>query len=245
MSDGNGVALVVGAGDYIGGAIARRFAEGGFTVCLGRRSGEKAEALAAEIAAAGGRAHGFALDARDEEQVVDRFARIEAEVGPLEVVIFNPGGNVSFPIRDTTSRVFTKVWQMACFGGFLTGREAAKHMVPRGRGSIFFTGATASLRGGAGFAAFSSAKAGLRNLAQAMARELGPSNIHVAHLIIDAGVDTAWVREMIGRARDVDELPPDALMKPDSVANAYWMLHRQSRDAWTFELDLRPYGEKW
>ncbi|MCV2889983.1 SDR family NAD(P)-dependent oxidoreductase [Ruegeria aquimaris] len=240
------VALIVGAGDYIGAAIARRFARGGFTVCLGRRNGDKLLPLVEDIQSEGGLAHGYAMDARDEDSVVDLFARVESEVGPIEVVIFNVGGNVRFPIRDTTARVFRKVWEMACFAGFLTGREAARHMAPRGRGSIFFTGASASMRGNPGFAAFAAGKAGLRALAQSMAKELGPQNIHVAHLVIDAGVDTAFVRERMQQAgRDPDTLPPDTLMSPDSVAEAYWMLHQQTRDAWSFELDLRPFGERW
>lgn len=174
------------------------------------------------------------------------FKKIEHEIGPLEVVIFNIGANVNFPIRDTTSRVFRKVWEMACFSGFFCGREAANYMVPRNSGSIFFTGATASLRGGKGYAAFAAAKFGLRAMAQSLARELGPQNIHVAHLIIDSGVDTAWVRErMSERGEDLSQLPPDQLMNPASVAEAYWNLHQQSRDAWTFETELRPYGEAW
>jgi NAD(P)-dependent dehydrogenase (short-subunit alcohol dehydrogenase family) len=248
MSGSPPVALVVGAGDYIGAAIANRFARGGFTVCMGRRNrdGDKFAPLIAEIEATGGRAHGYTMDARDEDTVAEIFAEVETTIGPVEIVIFNVGGNVRFPIRETTARVFRKVWEMACFAGFLTGREAAKYMVPRQRGSIFFTGATASLRGSSGFAAFASGKFGLRALAQSMARELGPENIHVAHLIIDAGVDTKWVRERIVQAGgDPDELPQDALMNPASVAEAYWNLHHQSDDAWTFELDLRPYGETW
>jgi|TARA_B100000315_G_scaffold260445_1_gene321950 hypothetical protein len=246
MSETNPVCLVVGAGDYIGAAIARRFAKGGYTVCMGRRNEDKLAPLVAEIEKEGGRAFGYSLDTREEEQIVARFAAIEEEIGPLEVVVFNVGGNVNFPIRDTTYRVFHKVWLMACLGGFLTGREAAKYMVPRQKGSIFFTGATASMRGGKGYAAFASAKFGLRAVAQSMARELGPLNIHVAHLIIDAGVDTAWVREMMqARGVDLDNLPPDRLMKPESVGEAYWLLHNQSRDAWTQELDLRPFGENW
>ena len=168
------VALVVGAGDFIGAAIAKRFAAGGYSVAVGRRNAEKLAPLVAEIEASGGRARAFALDARDEENVVAVFETIERDVGPLEVVVFNVGANVSFPVVDTTSRVFRKVWEMACFGGFLCGREAAKHMLPRRRGSIFFTGATASLRGGKGYAAFAAAKSALRALAQSMARELGP-----------------------------------------------------------------------
>ena len=191
------VAFIVGAGDYIGSAVSRQFATEGYTVCMARRNGEKLDPLVEEIKAAGGDAIGYSMDARDEEQTVDTFARIEKDVGELNLVLFNVGGNVNFPIRETTSRVFRKVWEMACFAGFLTGREAAKYMVPRENGSIFFTGATASLRGNSGFGAFAAGKFGLRALAQSMARELGPSNIHVAHLIIDSGVDTEWVREMM------------------------------------------------
>lgn len=243
----NATAAIIGAGDYIGAAIAKRFAAEGYTVVAGRRSGEKLEVLKAEIAAAGGRCEGRALDARKEEDIAAFLAEAN-EIAPLEVCIFNAGANVNFPILETTERVFRKVWEMACHAGFLTGREAARHMLAHGRGSIFFTGATASLRGGIGYAAFASAKAGLRAVAQSMARELGPQNIHVAHLVIDAGVDTAFVRERI-KARAGEEalqtLQPDVLMNPASIAQAYWMLHQQSRDAWTFELDLRPYGEKW
>lgn len=241
----NPVCLIVGAGDYIGAAIARRFAAGGYTVCLGRRNGEKSAALVKEISDSGGQAHGFTLDAREETQIEERFSMIENEIGPLEVVISNPGGNVNFPIRETTERVFYKVWKMACLTGFLSGREAAKYMVPRKKGTILFTGATASVRGGSGFGAFASAKFALRGLAQSMARELGPQNIHVAHLIIDAGVDTAFVKERLeARGINRDELPEDTLMNPKSVGEAYWMLHNQTRDAWTHEMDLRPFAEK-
>ena len=240
------ILLVVGAGDYIGSAIAKRFARGGFTVCMGRRRGELLEPLVEEIKAEGGTAHGYTMDARDEDSTAAVFKQIEDEVGPIEIVVFNVGGNVRFPIRETTARVFRKVWEMACFAGFFTGREAARYMVPRGRGSIFFTGASASMRGREGFAAFASGKAALRALAQSMARELGPENIHVAHLVIDSGVDTAFVRERLAQAgEDVDNLPPDTLMDPASVGEAYWMLHHQSRDGWSFELDMRPFGEKW
>jgi hypothetical protein len=240
------VALVVGAGDFIGAAIARRFAAGGYAVAVGRRNAGKLAPLVGEIAAAGGTARPFALDARDEANVIETFATIEREMGPLEVVVFNVGANVRFPIEETTSRVFRKVWEMACLGGFLTGREAARVMVPRGRGSIFFTGATASVRGGAGYAAFASAKSGLRALAQSLARELWPKNVHVAHLVVDAGVDTAFVRERIrAGGGNPDTLPPDTLMDPAAIGETYWMLHRQPRDAWTFELDLRPHRETW
>jgi NAD(P)-dependent dehydrogenase (short-subunit alcohol dehydrogenase family) len=238
---------VVGAGDFIGAAIARRFAREGYLVHCGRRNGEKLAPLMAEIAGAGGRSVGRTLDARQESSVAE-FMREADEAAPLEVAVFNIGANVSFPLLDTTERVFRKVWELACYAGFLAGREAARRMLPRGRGSIFFTGATASLRGGAGYAAFASAKFGLRAVAQSMARELGPRNIHVAHLVIDAGVDTAWVRERIRQrqgAEAAERLEPDRLMNPASVAEAYWQLHNQPRDAWTHELDLRPYAEPW
>lgn len=165
MASQNKVCLIVGAGDYIGAAIARRFAAGCYTVCLARRNGDKNSELVEQINGAGGRAHSLSVDAREEQQVIDCLTNIERDIGPLALVIFNVGGNVHFPLVETTERVFRKVWMMACLGGFLTGREAAKHMLPRGNGSIFFTGATASLRGGSGYAAFASAKFGLRALA--------------------------------------------------------------------------------
>ena len=238
--------VVMGAGDYIGAAIAKRFAAGGYTVLAARRNGDKLMPLAREIEAAGGRCITRSVDARKEEEVA-AFMRDADAHAPLEVCIFNVGANVNFPVLETTERVFRKVWEMACYAGFLTGREAARQMLPRQRGSIFFTGATASVRGGAGFAAFASAKAGLRSVAQSMARELGPRNIHVAHLVIDAGVDTKWVRERraarLGAA--AADPQPGELMRPASIADVYWQLHHQTRDAWTFELDLRPYGERW
>lgn len=243
----NATCAIIGAGDFIGAAIARKFAAEGYTVFVGRRTAEKLEPLKREIEAAGGKCEARALDARKEDEVTAFLQAADAHA-PLEVVIANPGANVNFPILETTERVFFKVWEMACKAGFLTGREAARIMLKHGKGSIFFTGATASLRGGSGYAAFASAKGGLRMLAQAMARELGPQNIHVAHLVIDAGVDTSFVRDRIAQARGAEvaaNLPPDILMEPTSIANAYWALHTQTRDAWTFEMDLRPYGEKW
>jgi NAD(P)-dependent dehydrogenase (short-subunit alcohol dehydrogenase family) len=238
---------VIGAGDFIGAAIAKKFAAEGLTVFAGRRNGDKLAPLLKDIEATGGRAFGHSLDARKEDEIVSFLSAAEKEA-PLELCIFNIGANVNYPLLDTTERVFRKVWEMACYSGFLAGREAARLMTPRGRGNIFFTGATASLRGGVGFAAFASAKFGLRAVAQAAARELWPKNIHVAHLIIDAGVDTQWVRELIkqreGQAA-VENLDPNRLMPPASVAEAYWELYRQPRTAWVFEQEIRPFGEKW
>jgi NAD(P)-dependent dehydrogenase (short-subunit alcohol dehydrogenase family) len=233
---------VIGAGDYIGAAIARRFAREGYLVHAGRRNGEKLAPLVEEITAAGGRCIGKTLDARQEDAVA-AFMKESDQAAPLEVAVFNIGANVNFPLLDTSERVFRKVWELACYAGFLSGREAARAMLPRGRGSIFVTGATASVRGGKGYAAFASAKFGLRAVAQSMARELGPQGIHVAHLVIDAGVDTAWVRERIqARGGSPDER---MLMDPASIAETYWQLHQQPRDAWTHELDVRPSGETW
>jgi len=240
----NASVAVIGAGDFIGAAIARRFAAGGYNVFAGRRNGDKLAPLVAEIAAAGGRCTGGTLDARKEESIA-AFLTEADHAAPLEVCIFNVGANVNFPLLETTERVFRKVWEMACYAGFLAGREAARLMLPHGHGSIFFTGATASMRGGIGYTAFASAKFGLRAVAQSMARELGQQNIHVAHLVIDAGVDTAWVRERRRQRGGGAAIEPDVLMNPTSIAETYWQLHRQPRDAWTHELDLRPYGERW
>lgn len=244
MTKRNTTCAVIGAGDYIGSAIARRFAREGYTVFAGRRTADKLQALKSEIESEGGACEVRGLDARKEEDIT-AFLTAADRHAPLEACVFNIGANVNFPILDTTERVFRKVWEMACYGGFLTGREAARLMSPHGKGTILFTGATASMRGGSGYAAFASAKFGLRAVAQSMARELGPKNIHVAHLVIDSGVDTAFVRERIkSGGGDPDRLPPDTLMEPDSIADAYWYLHNQKRDGWTHELDIRPFAEK-
>ena len=247
MAKRNATVAVVGAGDFIGAAIAKKFAAEGFVIFAGRRNADKLAPLVADIEAAGGEIVARGLDARKEDDIT-AFLRAADAHAPLEVCIFNVGGNVNFPLLDTTERVFRKVWELACYAGFLTGREAARLMLPRGKGCIFFTGATASVRGGKGYAAFASAKSGLRAAAQSMARELSPQNIHVAHLVIDSGVDTAFVRERIKQqagAEALARLDPDQLMHPSSVAEAYWQLYRQPRDAWTFELDMRPYRETW
>ncbi len=245
MAKRNATVAVIGAGDFIGAEIAKKFAAEGFTVFAGRRNGDKLAPLVKEIEEVGGSIVARSLDARDEGEI-NAFLQDADKHAPLEVTIFNVGANVNFPILETTDRVFRKVWEMACWAGFLAGRESARLMLPRGRGNIFFTGATASLRGGSGFAAFASAKFGLRAVAQAMARELGPKQIHVAHLIIDSGVDTAWVRERREQLWGKEALDnPDLLMPPASVAEAYWQLYQQPKSAWTFELEIRPFGEKW
>jgi NAD(P)-dependent dehydrogenase (short-subunit alcohol dehydrogenase family) len=237
------VALVVGAGDATGGAIARRFAREGYAACVTRREKEKLSVLVSEIETAGGVAHAFGSDARKEEETIALFDTIERDVGDIDVAVFNIGANVRFGIAETTARVYTKVWEMAAFAGFLMGREAARRMTSRGRGTIIFTGATASVRGSTGFAAFAGAKHALRALAQSMARELGPKGVHVAHVLIDGAIDTAFIRDTFPELyAKKDE---DGILSPEHIADMYWMLHRQPRDAWTHELDLRPWIEKW
>lgn len=239
-----GVALIVGAGDGNGAAIARRFAREGYAVCVTRRSADKLESLVSQIEGEGGRAHAFGTDARQEEDVTALIERIEREIGAIEVLVFNIGANVPCSILDETARKYFKIWEMACFAGFLNAREVAKRMVPRGHGTILFTGATASLRGAANFAAFAGAKSALRALAQSMARELGPKNIHVAHVVIDGPVDTDFIRTNIPKVY-AERMPKDGILKPEHIAENYWRIHCQPRDAWTFEMDLRPYLETW
>ncbi|MAA91098.1 MAG: SDR family oxidoreductase [SAR324 cluster bacterium] len=233
--------IVMGAGNATGGAIARRFAREGYTACISRRNVEKLQPLVQRIEEAGGRVRAFGADARKEDQVQDMFRTVEEEVGPIEVCVFNVGGNVRFPLEETTSRVFYKVWEMGCFAGFLTGREAVRYMKPRGRGTILFTGATSSMRGASGFAAFSGAKFGLRSLAQSLAREFGPQGIHVAHIIIDGAIDTEWIQELFPQTYAKKE--EEGILNPEEIAEAYWQLHLQKRSAWTQEMDLRPWME--
>jgi NAD(P)-dependent dehydrogenase (short-subunit alcohol dehydrogenase family) len=243
MDDVRKSVLVVGAGDATGGAIARRFAREGLVACVTRRTADKLEPLVAQIRAEGGEAHGFASDARKEVDVQTLVAHIEREIAPIEVAVFNIGANVRFTITETTERVYRKVWEMGALAGFLVGREVAKAMLPRGRGTILFTGATASLRGSTGFAAFAGAKHALRALAQSMARELGPQGIHVAHVIIDGAIDTRFIAENFPERYALKER--DGILDPDAIAENYWTLHRQARSAWTHELDLRPWIETW
>lgn len=236
-------ALIIGAGDATGGAIARRFAREGLIACATRRSAEKLQPLIDEIVASGGQAHGFASDARKEEEVIELVESIERDIAPIEVMVFNIGANVPCSILDETARKYFKIWEMACLGGFLVGREVAKRMVTRGQGTIIFTGATASLRGSANFAAFAGAKHGLRALAQSMARELGPKNIHVAHVVVDGAIDTQFIRDNAPERYALKD--QGGILNPDHIADNYWHLHSQPHDAWTHELDLRPWSERW
>lgn len=243
QTDNNKVVLVIGAGDATGGAIARRFAREGYIACVTRRSADKLEPLVDTIRQEGGQAYGFASDARKEEDVVALIEHIENNIGPIEALVFNIGANVPCSILEETARKYFKIWEMACFSGFLNAREVAIRMAKRKRGTILFTGATAGLRGAANFAAFAGAKHALRALAQSMARELGPMNIHVAHVVVDGAIDTDFIRTQFPERYALKA--DDGILDPEHLADNYWYLHTQPRDAWTFELDLRPWNERW
>jgi NAD(P)-dependent dehydrogenase (short-subunit alcohol dehydrogenase family) len=247
-----GVAVVAGAGPGLGAGIARRFAAAGLNVALIARKEDRLRELAEEIAAAGGRAFPAPADVRDEAAIAARFAAIEADHGPIEAVAFNAGAQYRAPLLDTSPDMFEKVWRLGCYAGFIwrlgcyagfiVGREAARVMAPRGRGSVLFTGATAAQRGGAEFAAFAASKFGLRALAQSMAREFGPQGLHVAHIVVDGLIDTATIR---ARFPDVvAKMPDDGMLSPDDIGQVYVDLHRQPRSAWSFEVDLRPWTER-
>ncbi len=240
MTDKKAV-LVVGAGDATGGAIARRFAREGYVACVTRRQADKLQPLVQSIQAAGGQAHAFGTDARDEAATVAMVAQIERDIAPIEVAVFNIGANVNFSVIDTTERVYRKVWEMGALAGFLIGREAARVMAARGRGTIIFTGATASVRGGKGFAAFAGAKHALRALAQSLAREMAPQGVHVAHVVIDGAIDTAFIQQNFPQRYALKD--QDGILNPNHIADAYWQLHQQPRSAWTHEMDLRPWME--
>jgi NAD(P)-dependent dehydrogenase (short-subunit alcohol dehydrogenase family) len=235
------VAVVIGAGDATGGAIAKRFSLEGYTIVATRRQKEALITLVKEIESHGGTAYAFGCDARDEEAMVNLFKEVEEQIGQIDVVIFNIGANVRFSITETSARVYRKVWEMAAFSGFLTGREAAKVMLPRQCGTIIFTGATASMRGSSGFSAFAGAKFALRALSQSMARELGPKGIHVVHSIIDGAIDTDFIRENFPEKYKTKD--QEGILNPDHIAEQYWQLVQQPKDCWTHEFDMRPWME--
>ena len=243
MTEQQKVVLVIGAGDATGGEIAKRFAREGYIACVTRRQADKLQPLLDEIRAAGGQAHGFGSDARKEEEVAALVETIERDIGPIEAFVFNIGANVPCSILEETPRKYFKIWEMACFAGFLTAQAVARRMVQRERGTILFTGATAGTRGAAGFAAFAGAKHALRALAQSMARELGPRNIHVAHVVVDGAIDTAFIRDTFPERYALKG--QDGILDPAHIADSYWFLHAQPRDAWTFELDLRNWIVRW
>jgi NAD(P)-dependent dehydrogenase (short-subunit alcohol dehydrogenase family) len=238
-----GAALIIGAGDALGGAVAHRFARAGFVAVPSRRKADQLQGLVDDIREAGFAAQGLACDARDEDQIIALFDRIESDIGPVEVAVFNAGAQHNAPISDMTARIYRQVWESATFGGFLMGREAARRMAPRGRGTIIFTGATASMRSGSGFAAFAGAKYALRALSQSMARELGPQGIHVAHVIIDGMIESDAVKQKFPQRTAAKG--QDGMLDPAAIAESYYQIHTQHRSAWSWEIDLRPWAEEW
>ena len=228
------VAIVVGAGAGLGAALCRRFAAGGLKVAAARRRAEEAQDLARDI---GGTA--YACDAAQPAQVAALFDAVQDDLGTPELVVFNAGSFQPARIREIDPEAFQRHWETGCLGALHVGQAAARVMAPEGRGTIIFTGATASLRGGAGFANLAVPKFGLRALAQAMARELQPEGIHVAHTIIDGQI----AMRSKGERYDPAVRGADALLDPAAIAESYWQLHQQPRNAWTHELDLRPWVE--
>ncbi len=240
-----GKAIVVGVGAYagLGAALCRRFAAEGHHVLVASRTAERIEAIADGIRANGGKATAVATDATSEDDVLKLFdlAMADDETGPLDLVAFNAGNNARGDLDSMSAAFFEDVWRTRCLGGFLVGREASRRLGAQGHGTVIFTGATASVRSRPPFTAFASAKAALRAIAQSMARDLGPKGVHVAHVIIDGGINGERLRS---RAPEIAErLGEDGLLDPDAIADAYWHLHTQARTAWTFELDLRPAKE--
>jgi NAD(P)-dependent dehydrogenase (short-subunit alcohol dehydrogenase family) len=238
--------MVVGVGAELGlgAALCRRFAEGGHHVFVAGRSLEKIEQVVRTIVSKGGSAEAFAMDTTREQDVIRLFDHAMAprsDIDALDLVAYNAGNNRKLDLRELPAEMFEEFWRIGCFGGFLVGREAARRLVPVGRGTLLFTGASGSLRGKPGFAHFAAAKAGLRMLAQSMAREFGPQGIHVAHVVIDGGIDGERLRR--ARPEVIRERGQDGLLGVDAIAETYWQLHCQPRSAWAHEIDLRPYKE--
>jgi len=244
MAASKAVVVGVGAERGLGAALCRRFAAEGHHVLVAGRTPEKISAVAATITAAGGRATAIVTDTTVEADVTALFDRAMADddgSGPADLVVFNAGNNLRIDFREVTADQFEALWRVGCFAGFLVGREAARRLVPLGRGTVIFTGASASLRGRPGYAQFAAAKAGLRMVAQSMAREFGPQGIHVAHVIVDGGI--SGERLLTRMPQVAEQRGPDGLLDIEAIAETYWHIHRQHRSAWTHEVDLRPFKE--
>lgn len=243
MSDAT-KAIVVGVGPEagLGGALCKRLAAEGLHVFVAGRTAENVERVAASIRGSGGRAAALVVDTTKEKDVIGLFDRAEKEgEGVVDLVIYNAGNAAMGQLHDMEASFFEDVWRVGCLGGFLVGREAVRRMLPRGRGSILYTGATASLRGKPATTAFAAAKAGLRSLAQSMARAYGPQGIHVAHVVVDGGI--AGDKIIRGLPQFAQAMGEDGLVSLDGLADAYWFLHTQPKACWTHELDLRTFKE--
>lgn len=237
------VILGAGAPNGVGGALARRFGREGCHVVVSGRTQAKVDATAHEVVSAGGSAEGFSADVTCQDSLDALFAHISAIGQPLEAVVFNAGSNRPIAFEALTAEEFEDYWRVGCLGAFLTAKRAMPVLAKQGSGSLFFTGASASMRGRPNFGHFASSKAGLRNLVQALAREYGPRGVHVAHVVIDGVVDGDIVQNRFGGY--IESLGEDGALLPDAVADAFWSIHQQHRSAWTHEIDLRPYKEAW
>jgi NAD(P)-dependent dehydrogenase (short-subunit alcohol dehydrogenase family) len=239
-------AIVIGVGPKagLGAAVARRFAAGGFHVFVGGRTAAKIKGVAEAIVAGGGSAEPVVMDATspaDVEHLFDHAFAPRGDIAAPTVVVFNAGNNKPIDFFDLTPDQFEAFWRVGCFAGFLAGQAAARRLLPGGQGTILFTGASASLRGRPKFAHFAAAKAGLRMISQAMAREYGPKGLHVAHILIDGGINGERLKTLWPNA--ASQRGDGGLLEIDAIAEAYWQLHQQHRSAWTQELDLRPFKE--
>lgn len=237
------IALIIGVGAEkgIGGALCQRAQQAGYHVAIVGRTAAKIDTLAAQINAEGGSASAHVADVGDEAQMLAMFAYIDALEGDLAFVTYNAGSGFRHETASMSGQVFEDVWRVTCLGGFIAGREAAKRLAALGQGTLVFTGATASIKARPPFLAFASAKAGLRAVAAGLAREFGPKNVHVGHVIIDGGVDGAIRRKRI--PADAETAGENEILSPDAIAESYWQLHLQHRSAWSFEIDLRPFSE--
>lgn len=244
MSKPSALVVGVGAERGLGAALCRRFAQGGYHVLVAGRTAAKIDKVVEAIVTAGGSAAPIVVDATREDNVIRLFDRAMAPgdgFEPVDLVVSNAGNNQRIDFRELTAAQFEDFWRVGCFSGFLVGREAVRRLVPLGRGTVIFTGASASIRGKPGFAHFSAAKAGLRMISQSMAREYGPLGIHVAHVVVDGGIDGDRLRNRAPTL--IKERGEDGLLGIEAIAENYWHIHRQPRSAWTQELDLRPFKE--
>ena len=236
--------LGVGAERGIGGAASLRFAKEGYHVLVAGRTTAKIGKVVESVRQAGGSATAVTVDGTKEDEVIRLFDKAmadDADGTPADLFVFNMGNNAAVDFREMTAQHFEDSWRVGCFAGFLFGREAMRRLAPLGRGTVLFTGASGSMRGRPRFAAFNATKGGLRLLVQSMAREFGPQGIHVAHVIIDGGIEGD---RLLSRMPDrAEKAGPDGLLKVDAIVDNYWHLHRQQRSAWSHEIDLRPYRE--
>jgi len=234
----NRVVAVAGAGPGLGASVARRFAKEGYTAALVARTQSKLEEIQNEIEALGQCALPFTADLTSEKELERVFHEISEKAGTIDVLVYNAGDFKMQSLLDIDPEGFKRSWEINCLGAFLCSKLALPPMIENKRGTIIFTGATASKRGSAMFARLAVGKFGLRALAQSMAREFGPKGIHVTHVVIDGQIATPFYLET------QPERDPRTLLSPESIAEQYWQLHLQGRTSWTLELDLRPSVEK-